>query len=395
VIAVVGLSPDPRRQATSSGDISWLTAIAYTRQPAPLELLGQRSYPSLSDIPERIDIVDIFRKAGMSSHRGGSGRSAPKAIWLQLGIVNDEARKIAEDSGISFFMTSVSNRNTKGSSESGRRRALSGLPDTAGGQQATRRRGSDEGTPGKPWSRDRLHSICLPMTKRPTFFSGDGTILNVYSGELLKGNIAVRGERSFTWAPRSITWEGHELSRSGGQDDSPWIHRTPFPSLDVYNPVSVGEEACRRGTTTVFCDDLLFYMEMGPELFQEFMDAFSDMPIKYYCSLRTAPQSPMRDEKRVFSVENLLAVLENPRVQSIVRITRWMELIKGTSGIPPVIARTKELKKRVDGHTAGASTTKLNRLALAGIESCHESINGQNVLDRLSSAFTSCSARAR
>ncbi|OPY02085.1 MAG: putative adenine deaminase YerA [Syntrophorhabdus sp. PtaB.Bin047] len=238
------------------------------------------------------------------------------------------------------------------------------------------------------------------MVKRPSaqhmsshdeaahLFLRGGTILNVYSGELLKGNIAVRGERIVYVGPSE-----HHMGRDtnvldlAGRTIAPGYIEPHFHPWDVYNPVSVGEEACRRGTTTVFCDDLVFYMEMGPRLFQEFMDAFSDMPIKYYWSLRTAPQSPMRDEKRVFSVENLLAVLENPRVQSIGEITRWMELIKGTSGIPPVIARTKELKKRVDGHTAGARYDKLNRLALAGIESCHESINGQNVLDRLRLGF--------
>jgi len=219
-------------------------------------------------------------------------------------------------------------------------------------------------------------------------FLKGGTILNVYSGELLEGNIAVSGERIIYVGPSEHHIGKHtRVLELGGRTIAPGYIEPHFHPWDVYNPVSVGEEACRRGTTTVFCDDLVFYMEMGPDLFQEFMDAFSDMPIKYYWSLRTAPQSPMRDEKEIFSVENLLAVLENPRVQSIGEITRWMELIEGTSRIPPVIARTKELKKRVDGHTAGASYDKLNRLAAAGIESCHESINGQNVLDRLRLGF--------
>jgi adenine deaminase len=47
----------------------------------------------------------------------------------------------------------------------------------------------------------------------------------------------------------------------------------------------------------------------------------------------------------------------------------------------------KQLKKRIDGHTAGAKYDKLNRIAMAGVESCHESINGQDVLDRLRLGF--------
>jgi adenine deaminase len=52
-----------------------------------------------------------------------------------------------------------------------------------------------------------------------------------------------------------------------------------------------------------------------------------------------------------------------------------------------LIALTKGLKKRVDGHTAGAKYDKLNRIAMAGVDSCHESINGQDILDRLRLGF--------
>ncbi|MDD3846793.1 MAG: adenine deaminase C-terminal domain-containing protein [Syntrophorhabdaceae bacterium] len=219
-------------------------------------------------------------------------------------------------------------------------------------------------------------------------FLKGGTIINVYSGELLAGNIAAKnGKIVYVGPSEHYIGGGTKVLELKGKTIAPGYIEPHFHPWDVYNPISIGQEACRRGTTTVFCDDLIFYIAMGPRLFEEFMDAFCDMPIKYYWSLRTAPQSPMRDEKEVFSVGNLVSVLENPRIQSIGEITRWMELIKGNSEISRVIARTKELKKRVDGHTAGARYDKLNRLALAGMESCHESINGQNVLDRLRLGF--------
>jgi len=219
-------------------------------------------------------------------------------------------------------------------------------------------------------------------------FLAGGTIINVYSGELLEANIAVKNEKIVYVGPSAHqAGKGTRILDAGGKIIAPGYIEPHFHPWDVYNPVSIGEEALRRGTTTAFSDDLIFYIEMGPKLFQDFMDAFSKMPIKYYWSLRTAPQSPMKDEKQVFSVENLIDVLENPGIQSIGEITRWMRLIDGDPEMARVIAKTKELKKRVDGHTAGAKYDKLNRLALAGIESCHESINGQNVLDRLRLGF--------
>jgi adenine deaminase len=219
-------------------------------------------------------------------------------------------------------------------------------------------------------------------------FLKGGTVVNVYSGELLQANIAVRNEKIVYVGPLE-----HGLGRDTrilalkNKIIAPGYIEPHFHPWDIYNPLSVGEEACKRGTTTVFCDNLIFYMLMNPELFIAFMDAFSKMPIKYYWSCRATPQTPMENEKALFSARNLKRVLTNPQVQSLGEITRWPELINGSSEMGELIALTKQLKKRVDGHTAGAKYDKLNRIAMAGVESCHESINGQDVLDRLRLGF--------
>ncbi len=106
VIAVVGLSPDTAK--ASNIVAKYLMAHGYRVipvNPEHTEILGQRSYPSVSDIPEKIDIVDVFRRTVDALPVVEEAVAlTPKAIWLQLGIVNEEARKIAEDKGISFFM---------------------------------------------------------------------------------------------------------------------------------------------------------------------------------------------------------------------------------------------------------------------------------------------------
>jgi hypothetical protein len=106
VIAVVGLSPDAAK--ASNIVARYLIAHGYRVipvNPGHAELLGLKSYTSLSDISEKIDIVDIFRKAeDVPPIVEEAAALKPKAIWLQLGIVNDEARKIAEDRGIGFVM---------------------------------------------------------------------------------------------------------------------------------------------------------------------------------------------------------------------------------------------------------------------------------------------------
>jgi uncharacterized protein len=67
--------------------------------------LGEPAYPSLSDVPVPIDLVDVFRNA---DHTPPVAREAvqagAKALWLQLGIVSQEAGRIAEEGGLSVIM---------------------------------------------------------------------------------------------------------------------------------------------------------------------------------------------------------------------------------------------------------------------------------------------------
>jgi len=73
--------------------------------PREAEILGERSYASLLDVPERIDIVDVFRRAedtpGIADEAVTIGA---KALWLQTGIVNEEAAERAKKGGLAVVM---------------------------------------------------------------------------------------------------------------------------------------------------------------------------------------------------------------------------------------------------------------------------------------------------
>lgn len=67
------------------------------------QVLGERSYPTLDDVPGEIDLVDVFRPAREAPDVVRAAvRVGAKAVWLQSGIVSDEARRIAEDAGIDY-----------------------------------------------------------------------------------------------------------------------------------------------------------------------------------------------------------------------------------------------------------------------------------------------------
>jgi predicted CoA-binding protein len=67
------------------------------------DLLGERCYPSLADLPEPVDLVDVFRRAEYCADvaREAAAIGAP-ALWLQLGLRSPEARDVAEEAGMDY-----------------------------------------------------------------------------------------------------------------------------------------------------------------------------------------------------------------------------------------------------------------------------------------------------
>ncbi|MEO7349802.1 MAG: CoA-binding protein [Terrimesophilobacter sp.] len=103
-IAVVGASSNEKKAANRIP--RWLLNAGFTVipvNPSAEEILGQRVYKTLADIPVPVDIVDVFRPAGEAE--GVAEQAAAigaKTLWLQLGITSNEARDVAEDAGMNF-----------------------------------------------------------------------------------------------------------------------------------------------------------------------------------------------------------------------------------------------------------------------------------------------------
>jgi uncharacterized protein len=107
VIAVVGLSANPDR---ASNQVAWYLHHQRYRlfgvNPAcPEQELfgGVPMLASLDEVPEPIDIVDVFRRPEYTPDVARAAVAAgARALWLQLGIRNDEARAIAEEAGLTY-----------------------------------------------------------------------------------------------------------------------------------------------------------------------------------------------------------------------------------------------------------------------------------------------------
>ena len=105
-IAVVGLSSSQYRP--SYGVAADLQSSGYRIIPVnPKEtlVLGEKAYARLEDIPEKIDIVDVFRRSELVMPVVESAiRVGAKAVWMQEGVVNEAAAKLARDAGLFVVM---------------------------------------------------------------------------------------------------------------------------------------------------------------------------------------------------------------------------------------------------------------------------------------------------
>ncbi|WP_279156697.1 CoA-binding protein [Obesumbacterium proteus] len=107
-IALVGASDKPHR--ASYGVMAYLLEQGYQVTPvspklAGQNLLGQKVYATLDEIPHPIDMVDVFRN---SEAAYGVAEEAiavnAKVLWLQLGVINEQAEKLATEAGLQVVM---------------------------------------------------------------------------------------------------------------------------------------------------------------------------------------------------------------------------------------------------------------------------------------------------
>ena len=107
-IAIVGASPNTSRPSYFA--MKYLKQKGFRVIPvnpgqAGKEILGERVYASLKDIPEAVEIVDIFRSSDAAFAIAQQAIDiGAKVVWMQLGVRNDEAARLAEEAGLQVVM---------------------------------------------------------------------------------------------------------------------------------------------------------------------------------------------------------------------------------------------------------------------------------------------------
>jgi len=105
-IAVVGLSDSPSRPSYGVARAMQMNGYQVIPvNPAVEETLGEKSYASLLDIPGEVDLVDIFRRPEHVDEIVDQAiRKGAKAVWMQLGVINNAAAQKALQAGLEVVM---------------------------------------------------------------------------------------------------------------------------------------------------------------------------------------------------------------------------------------------------------------------------------------------------
>lgn len=105
-VAIVGLSDKPHRPSYFVGKYLIDHGIEVVPvNPTVDEILGRKSYPSLTDIPHKVDMVDCFRRSEQMPELARQAvEISAKVLWMQLSVVNEEAKNIAEAAGLNVIM---------------------------------------------------------------------------------------------------------------------------------------------------------------------------------------------------------------------------------------------------------------------------------------------------
>jgi len=112
VIAVVGASPHPERWSYRVA--AYLKDQGYRIipvNPTAAEVLGETCYPNLAAVPEPVDLVDVFRRSELVMPVVQEAiRIGAKVVWMQDGVVNEKAARLARDAGLDVVMNDCTMR---------------------------------------------------------------------------------------------------------------------------------------------------------------------------------------------------------------------------------------------------------------------------------------------
>lgn len=213
----------------------------------------------------------------------------------------------------------------------------------------------------------------------------NGRVVNVYSGEILPRTVVVSGSK-IIYVGCSNDFIGPETRVIDVRGDYilPGFFDAHGHADLFYNPVAYANDILARGTTCMFNDGHDLANVLGAEPFLEIMSALFNSHLSFYTGFPAAsPPYPGIEGDELWSEDEVQRALSFDNVLALSEVTPYIRILKGDKRLADRFALAQKMGKRIEGHTTGANTEKLNILALAGVTSCHESLHADDVLERI------------
>jgi len=211
----------------------------------------------------------------------------------------------------------------------------------------------------------------------------NANLVNVYTGELLKDqSITVRGKWIAYVGPnaRDAIGPQTEVIDAQGQTVIPGLIDGHTHIAWMFTPAEFLKYTVAGGTTTVVTETLEPYPVCGYAGVVDFLASLKDQPIKI---LATAPAMvSISSSARGMNTEDLARLLDRDDILGLGE-SYWQSILQYPEDILPQFEQTLLAGKTLEGHSAGASDKKLAAYVSAGITSCHEPIDADQVLERL------------
>lgn len=221
--------------------------------------------------------------------------------------------------------------------------------------------------------------------KCPDLLVRNGSVVNVFTGEIIEANVAISGNRiaHVGYSVPVNECDTRIIDAQGAFVVPGFIDAHCHPDL-FSNPAAFSDWVITCGTTTILVDAQDMCNSFGMHGLKEVMLESEHYPLRmFFLAPAVTPPFPGVEGDEVFDVVELNELLKLKRVLGIAEITSYMRLVNGDVGLLMKTALARNAGKLVEGHTSGASFEKLNVLVAAGLTSCHESVSVDDVLQRL------------
>jgi len=212
----------------------------------------------------------------------------------------------------------------------------------------------------------------------------NGSVVNVYNGEVEQASVLIKGNR--------IAYVGSDTGKAIGPSTRviDANGKTLIPGLidghtHIDGPYSISgilKYAITGGATTIITEVSDLSSVLGYEGVIQFLASIKKQPVKVFITVPPVVTISPVTEEHAITVEQLRRLLRRKDVLGLGEVY-WGDVLSGNQRILDLITETIRQGKKVEGHSAGASGSKLQAYVSSGVSSCHEPITAEEVRERV------------